>query len=373
MRYYDIKRKCLFIFVLIGFFAFLFISVNQSNAGWSDEIWYSTPKTVEIGSNVTDPFYKNLKFSVSTNAGSKASQKTPAVFTWELNESGVYTFSSMHTWNEVVYSKYIDKNGKLAYKESLGSLKSYVYDYPSIKIDVTEPEIDFFPNGGTFINQTQITQVIVKDEHSGVNKKALRYGWSNSKTATPDNWSSFENNEILELDDVLGTFYLWVEAQDIAGNISVVSSESFYIDNKRVELNIQSTNGIKLENVIGYLGGNSTNTLNLMGLEIEDGNILLRDTNTGEVAVRESLESGMRVRMMPESEDVLEVLGIKLLTRESAENDVALVRIMYKLKRLGLFDDVNIAVGFVRENGVTTKEQIVPFKVWITHTDKDIN
>ena len=251
------------------------------------------------------------------------------------------------------------------------------------RVDMTAPRVSFFPNGGRFDGVHDITRVSVTDNYSGVDGNSLRYAWSASSSSEPSNWTSFSNGQTIRKTDSLGTFYLWVRALDNVGNVATVVSNSFYIDNKIVKINIKdvTNNGNNLRPAVGYYKESTTNVLKLDDIEIDSvGRIILRDDNTNEIAVREDFEQGLRLNVSADDEHIIELDSFKLLDGvpylyTSSSSNTAFVELTYDLKQITPHNGhpTDLVVGYRRPNGIVTPNQTAVFITWITSRDKDAN
>ncbi|WP_165445109.1 OmpL47-type beta-barrel domain-containing protein [Gracilibacillus phocaeensis] len=103
----------------------------------------------------------------------------------------------------------------------------------TVKIDKTEPEIAFDPNGNANAAQAVTTKVTVTDEGSGLDEDSLVYTWSESDDA-PDkevDWEAFDNEEELTKAEADGDWYLHIQATDHAGNQTQVVTNPFILNN----------------------------------------------------------------------------------------------------------------------------------------------
>lgn len=103
-------------------------------------------------------------------------------------------------------------------------------------IDSTPPTVTFEPNGNNTWAKEQSTKVTVTDEY-GVDESTLRYKWTQSvqvlteETFMPDS-SPFTNGTNITKDGVSGdNWYLWVYAKDLQGNMALVKTARFCLDN----------------------------------------------------------------------------------------------------------------------------------------------
>lgn len=129
--------------------------------------------------------------------------------------------------------------------------KHYVYQYNA---DLTNPTVTFSPNGnGKWENTiSKNVQVTVNDAGgSGVNPSSLQFYWSTQENDDLKNakWEPFDNGQSLTLDKE-GTWYLYIKAQDNAGNETIAKSNPFKIDHTEPKINVKMKkmkNGIEEE------------------------------------------------------------------------------------------------------------------------------
>ena len=103
-------------------------------------------------------------------------------------------------------------------------------------IDKIKPTVTLSPNGGTYTMPTTgnatIKTVLTAADTGGSGLKTLQYAWSTSNTTVPTSWISFTNGStVSKTNCTVGTYYLWTNVVDMAGNIatSVRTSNSFTV------------------------------------------------------------------------------------------------------------------------------------------------
>ncbi len=96
-----------------------------------------------------------------------------------------------------------------------------------VKIDQTNPSVSFGTNGASNV-AVATTTVILNDSESGINTSTLKYVWSTSITEPNNGWSTFNNGATLTY-STDGTYYLWIKANDNAGNPISIKSNAFTI------------------------------------------------------------------------------------------------------------------------------------------------
>jgi len=107
--------------------------------------------------------------------------------------------------------------------------------------DVIGPIISFSPNENKNYKSEQKTTVTVTDESE---IKELKYLWSAENTIPEKEefTNIFKNGETIINNKDSGEMYLWVMAEDILGNISILRSNEFYLDNTVPKLPEITTN-----------------------------------------------------------------------------------------------------------------------------------
>lgn len=114
-------------------------------------------------------------------------------------------------------------------------------------IDPTKPTVTLSQNGGNYVmptsgNATIKTKITATDE-GGSGLSQLQYGWSQSNTTSPTNWTTFTNGQEISKSDITapGNWYLWTNVTDGAGNkaTTVKTSNAFVVG-----ANTESANNI---------------------------------------------------------------------------------------------------------------------------------
>lgn len=104
-------------------------------------------------------------------------------------------------------------------------------------IDKQGPTITFMPNGNDTYSKSQSTQVTITDP-SSVDESTLRYKWTQSvqalteETFMPDSTAFVSGDTITKNTDSGDNWYLWVLAKDKKGNMSLVKTQNFCLDNE---------------------------------------------------------------------------------------------------------------------------------------------
>lgn len=95
-------------------------------------------------------------------------------------------------------------------------------------IDKTPPSVSYLPNGSTAYIIPSSIKVTANDTASGV--QTVKYAWSQSNSIQPTEWKSFQNGGNVPPPTTSGSHYLWIIAEDKAGNSITTKSNVFLID-----------------------------------------------------------------------------------------------------------------------------------------------
>ena len=115
---------------------------------------------------------------------------------------------------------------------------STTWPVPIYNIDRILPSIQFQTNGTSKKQQSVSTIVTATDNISTPDKINMFYAWSmsNDPAAPPEEWIEMNSEDEIALDSVDGEWYLWVNAEDEAGNKRTSISSAFLLDNTKPEV-----------------------------------------------------------------------------------------------------------------------------------------
>ena len=204
---------------------------NEAGEDYTPDTYTNQNIYMRIGDHGSDPYGGTVTSTYKINK--KETDGTSISIGTYTNESTVLVDEGEYTVTLTSVSE-------------LGASNSVTY---KVKIDKTEPTINFY--GIDTYQQTGQIQVQIIDEGicvSGVNESTLKYYWTRSKnTPTKDNFEGEENEYrgtissassiIKGPSDVSGIWYLWVYAEDNAGNACIKSNVKIeggnvsYVDN----------------------------------------------------------------------------------------------------------------------------------------------
>lgn len=144
-------------------------------------------------------------------------------------------------------------------------------------IDNVGPTIVFGTNGNNTYQKSHSTKVTVSDAHSNISTSSLKYQWTTNTTPPSEATftNTFTNGETISSPSgVSGTYYLWILAKDKTGNVVIVRSNGFNLDNTKpvITLNGQSTVTIDLGS--SYTDAGATASDAHSGL---DGNVVVNN------------------------------------------------------------------------------------------------
>ena len=143
----------------------------------------------------------------------------------------------------------IEKNGPFIITENctiIAEAKGARKKFEVSKIDKELPQINFTENNPkTIMIEKNKTTTITSPNFSGVDKistvKTIKYGFVNSNTlgTVPEDYVTVNGNNITPLEKQVGVgnYYLWIQIEDIAGNINTVYSQPIIV----IEDNISPT------------------------------------------------------------------------------------------------------------------------------------
>lgn len=143
----------------------------------------------------------------------------------------------------------IEKNGPFIITENctiIAEAKGARKKFEVSKIDKELPQINFTENNPkTIMIEKNKTTTITSPSFSGVDKistvKTIKYGFVNSNTpgTVPEDYVTVNGNNITPLEKQVGVgnYYLWIQIEDIAGNINTVYSQPIIV----IEDNISPT------------------------------------------------------------------------------------------------------------------------------------
>lgn len=150
--------------------------------------------------------------------------------------------------------------------------------------DKIPPAVSFGKNGSSVPAPFVSTTVTVTDQESGVNEGWLSYTWSQNEDqpGPTDNWSYFVNGSevAINVGNPNGTYYLYINAIDIAGNSTTVRSGSFLLDSSGPSIDATMT----ISGGIPYADNTWSNQDVAMSVAAADAN--------GVTAVTYSLDGG---------------------------------------------------------------------------------
>ena len=137
-----------------------------------------------------------------------------------------------------------------------GAGNQVIASHTILNIDRIEPEVELYPNGGTYSmprtgNGSIRTYLRAEDQaQTSIDGKSdldiLQYAWSQSRTEEPEEWINFNNKTEIEKTDITeeGTWYLWTKVVDKAGNRATnikVSNPFIVLSSKQILLEADKT------------------------------------------------------------------------------------------------------------------------------------
>lgn len=132
--------------------------------------------------------------------------------------------------NKTVYARMLDASGVILQRA----------EHEITNIDKIAPEVEVTPETTKYTvydkngNTVDISLNVTVTDEGGSKIKMSKYGWSDSKETEPDTWTEFTNTtEILKENCGQGTYYLWFDVEDNAGNKSEIEVISYIVDEEK--------------------------------------------------------------------------------------------------------------------------------------------
>ena len=181
----------------------------------------------------------------------------------DVNSNGWETID--RTTEEISRKVEVRENGLyyIYVKDVAGNIKKESININNI--DKVAPTVVIEPNGGEYVlptggeKATLKATVTVNDiGESGIKTDSLMYVWSTSESAPTTGYENFGSGAELTFEDATkGTWYLYVKAQDNAGNITSpdpIKSQAFVVNDE-----VSDANKITLtSDITGWTNGNVT-------------------------------------------------------------------------------------------------------------------
>ena len=228
------------------------ITSNGTYVGYvKDALGNTTSCSVDI----TKIDREGPSFSITTSYTAGTWTKNDVTLTLNGNDgTGVgvdyYEVKNNDTWtrvtgSSVTYNSTIDETVTYRAKDKLGNVSEE--RSIALKIDKTSPSVTFAPNTNTTYAKTQSTEVTITDANSGLASNTLKYAWSNNGETAPTNLATTGGTAFTLTDskatittpnNLDGTYYLWIYAEDSLGNSSTVQSGAFNLDNTAPTCNV---------------------------------------------------------------------------------------------------------------------------------------
>lgn len=145
------------------------------------------------------------------------------------------------TWNSkyntTIYVRAIDNVGNASDSSSI-----------VLRQEKIAPTVTLSPNGGSYAIPTSgkatIKTTLTAEDTGDSGLKTLQYAWSTSNTTEPTNWTTFKSGDTVSKTDCTeGTYYLWTNVYDNAGNkaTTVKVSGGFIVGTKTITITPSTT------------------------------------------------------------------------------------------------------------------------------------
>jgi len=192
------------------------VADNAGNTATSNAVGIGTQALTAVTMLASPSGWTNGNVSVTITYPSEVVTKQYSTdgTTWNI-----YTLPVVVSVNSTVYAKGLDAAGNQT-AQATSTITN---------IDNTIPTVTFGTNSGS--GDTASTTVTVSDVGgSNINASTLLYVWDTQNVVTPvAGWATFANGATLTKTSVTGTYYLWIKADDNAGNNVVNKTNGFIL------------------------------------------------------------------------------------------------------------------------------------------------
>ncbi len=217
----------------------------------SDEEWTKEDVTIDISSYDSHSGISDIEYKEDING---VTGEWKNLIEWDdIHDNAPEAGDSLET--SKTWTEETETSLYLRATDRVGNISEVTTTY--IRIDKTMPSITITPNSNTTWSKNTEANVTISDLASGLAAGAkLEYGWSESNTTEPTNYteaniSSYSEGDnsatfIATANGLTGKYYLWVKPvtlQDVAGNIqttTIKSTGAFYLDNVAPIIELQS-------------------------------------------------------------------------------------------------------------------------------------
>lgn len=181
----------------------------------------SVKPSVSILGTTSSGAWTNQKITLSANI---TPSTTISGYTYEWYKDDVKISDASKDTYIVDTNTLINSNYKV--KVITGAGNNDLSSGYNVSIDKIKPIISINKNGGDYEITSSISSTIgTTDEESGINE--LFFAWSESNTVTPSSFTKINNNSSVQTTATGPSKYLWVKANDKAGNTNTINSNSF--------------------------------------------------------------------------------------------------------------------------------------------------
>ncbi len=191
------------------------VSDNAGNTATSSAVALTTTglAAVSMSASPTGWTNGNVTVTITYPAEIVTKQYSTNGTTWVT-----YTAAVVVSTNSTVYARGYDAGGNQTAQSTI----------TVTNIEKVAPTVAFGTNGATNIATASTTVTVSDTGGSNINASTLQYVWDTQNTTTPGSgWVTFTNGAALTRTESSGTYYLWIRANDNAGNSVVTKTNGF--------------------------------------------------------------------------------------------------------------------------------------------------
>ena len=145
---------------------------------------------------------------------------------WETIESG-NGHVAIVSENKKVYARMLDASG-IVIQSKEHKITNIDKIVPVVTINPETTKYTIYDKEQTDVN---ISVTVNVSDEGGSGLKTSRYGWSNSKETKPTEWNDLSNGQTITKENcTIGTYYLWFDVSDNAGNVSDVEVIRYMVE-----------------------------------------------------------------------------------------------------------------------------------------------
>lgn len=231
--------------------AYIYVDTYAPSISSSLKYEWTTKDSIKI-------YYKDDQYSTSYKNSGVSSIKYSTCVSFDPNGDGTYSCNSTQNW---VKKKAKDEGSfsipatlestlvNVIIKDKAGNIASWTQ---VIRKDTSKPEVKVNVDIMSDLNNAGGVTVTVSDDGSKISKVAYTFTKTKNRPSTSKFTNKLETytNTSITLPEENGKYYLWVMAEDYAGNVTYKRTNYFYICDDDIECSAIQPNKKNYTNVL---------------------------------------------------------------------------------------------------------------------------